>query len=125
MHDITTHVVEGKGGGNDTTRITALDAPGQGGACHVYQITDGDPNVEKVLGTVQFQNGPIQEVGLNGVQQEHMLAIVIDRLSAFQAGKFANAYNQEALQYTKAALGALHQRTKDRVLRQVEGHNVA
>lgn len=136
MREITTHRVEGKGGGKDTTRVAAVDEPGQGGASHHYTVWDqsivdeleGPPFSESdgaQLLNVWFQNGPIQEVGVNGVQQEHLLAIVADRLSSFQAGPFANAYNAEALEHVNAALAALHRRTLDRIARQVEGYNKA
>lgn len=139
MREITTHKVEGKGAGADSTRIFVLDEPGPGGACHHY-VVDFDLDeqfaveelCEELLDTdaepllrLQFQNGPIQERGVNGVQQEHLLAIVADRLQSFQAGPFANAYNQEALEHVLAALDALHRRTRDRLARGVEGFNKA
>jgi hypothetical protein len=52
-----------------------------------------------------------------------LLAIVIDRLTAFQAGPFANKYNSEALDHAQQALDALRQRTIDRLARGVEGYN--
>ena len=120
------HKVTGKGGGYDGNDVLVLDEPGQGGACHEYAIAKADcDESEPPLALVKFQNGPIQEVGVNGAQQEDLLAIVIDRLSAFQAGPFANAYNQEALDACKSALAALHRRTTDRIARNVEGFNKA
>lgn len=122
MREVLDHRVEGKGGGADDTRILVLDEPGQGGACHHYQVQDGAGNV---LLEVKFQNGPIQEVGLNGVQQEHLLAIVADRLRSFQAGPFSSRYNSIALTKCEEALMWLQRRTVDRIRRGVEGYNKA
>jgi hypothetical protein len=38
------------------------------------------------FGQALFQNGPIAEVGVNGVTHEVLLAIVADRLRSFQKG---------------------------------------
>lgn len=119
---IFTHVVAGKGKFEvDPIGIQVLDDPGAGGANHHYVVKNLMES--EVLLDVHFQNGPIQEVGHNGVQQEHLLAIVADRLESFQEGPFANAYNAEALEHTRAALAALKRRTEDRIARGVEGHN--
>ena len=80
---------------NDTLTITVLDEPGSGGAQHLYQITGfstasnpSDPFTARhgqpaQHSTVLFQNGPIAEVGVNGVTHEALLAIVADRLRYF------------------------------------------
>ena len=118
IHD---HKVHGKGGGNDDTAIVYFDDKGQGGARHHYSVLAGS----EVLLDVRFQNGPIQEVGVNGVQQEHLLAVVIDRLRDFQTGPFSNRYNAIALTKCEEALMWLQRRTVDRIRRGVEGHNKA
>ena len=123
MREITFHKVEGKGGGSDNTKLLIIDEPGQGGACHEYRVDADDQGSEMLA--VHFQNGPIQEVGVNGVQQEHLLAIVIDRLRAFQAGPFACRTNAIALTKCEEALMWLQSRTRDRMARQVEGFNKA
>ena len=83
---------------NDTLKIMVVDEPGSGGANHRYDITGYDDSAnastpehdEIVPGvTILFQNGPIPEVGVNGVTHEALLAIVVDRLRAFQKGPFA------------------------------------
>jgi hypothetical protein len=107
------------------TRVGVLDEAGQGGACHKYTIEDARmPNDPVVLGSVLFQNGPIQEHGVNGVQNEDLLAIVIHRLQCFQGGKFACRENAIALTKCQEALMWLEKRTADRVSRGVEGKNV-
>src|SRR5690606_27740942 len=70
---------------NDKLEIKVLDEPGAGGANHVYHVTGFGENGVMIC----FQNGPINENGINGVTQEALLAIVADRLRSFQAGKFA------------------------------------
>lgn len=102
----------------------AIDEPGPGGACHQFQIRSGTGSgVARILAELQFQNGPINAVGngVNGVQHEDLLAIVIDRLEGFQRGPFAHGYNADALKSLKSALASLQQRTRDRIARGVEG----
>jgi len=103
-----------------------MDAPGAGNACHKYSVFNKptDPNatyVPEVLGTVSFQNGPIIESGVNGVQNEDLLAIVIHRLQGFQSGPYKCDANQVALDNCQLALNALEARTKAREARGVEG----
>lgn len=138
MRKLTDHIVSGDQAAQLT--IEVLDEPGQGGANHLYRITGLDvgknPSYEPCAGEkpgnydgpedaqwVMFQNGPIKEFGVNGVTQEALLAIVIDRLRSFQAGPFAGDYNARALTHCEQALGWLQQRTLDRISRGVEGTN--
>lgn len=130
MRTITDHIVEGDSANHQLT-IEVMDAPGQGGACHRYRIsgfdTESNPSEDSgYLGgakctTVLFQNGPIKEFGVNGVTQEALLAIVIDRLRSFQAGPFASPYNATALDRCEDALRLLQTRTRERIARGVEG----
>ncbi len=102
---------------NDQIELTVLDEPGQGNACHVYQATlPGGPGM-----CISFQNGPINEVGVNGITQEVLLAIIEDRLMGFQSGDYACAENADALRHVRAAMAALHARTSERMTRGVEG----
>lgn len=119
MRKLTDHKVDGL---NEAIEITVLDEPGQGGACHEYEIklTDGKPDV---LTKISFQNGPVKEAGFNGISQEALLAIVIDRLRSFQAGQFSTRENSIALTKCEEALLWLHKRTRDRLARGVEGTN--
>lgn len=118
---------------NDKLTITVLDAPGAGGACHLYSITGFDtetnpacPFVERhgesaKHATVLFQNGPINEVGVNGVTHEALIAIVMDRMESFQAGQFACPENEIALGALRLAQRSLLLRTELRMARGVEG----
>lgn len=118
---------------NNQLEITVLDKPGAGGAPHLYHITGfntatnaSDPFAERygqpgTHTTILFQNGPIPEVGVNGVTHEALLTIVADRLINFQSGPFACEENAIALKHIAEALGWLHRRTTARIERGVEG----
>lgn len=113
---VTDHVVENDNPANQLT-ISVLDEPGQGGAHHEYAISSGDT----LLCKISFQNGPIKEFGVNGITQEVLLAVVIDRLRSFQAGPFSCRDNAVALTHCEDALMWLQRRTRDRIKRGVEG----
>jgi hypothetical protein len=116
---IITHVINPA---NDRITITAVDEPGPGGAHHVY-----DTKWEMVKGaivegpTLKFQKGAIAEVGVNGLTNEALIAVLIDRLNGFQAGPYACAENAAAVAALHTALDALLARTKARMARGVEG----
>lgn len=130
MTPVTHHVVEGAG---SQLTIHATDAKGSGGAHHRYEITNlnmsDNPAAEGAGLTttlvIPYQQGPVPEHGINGVTIEAVVATAIHRLECFQAGPFACAANQEALEFFKAGVDALQRRTRDRVAREVEGKEVA
>jgi hypothetical protein len=130
MRQITDHVVNPA---NDRLRIEVADRPGAGGASHRYEVSGFDPSTNASHGAaperdrlvVLFQNGPINEQGVNGITQEVLLAIVADRLRSFQAGQFACRENALALTKIEEAQHWLQQRTLARMRRGVEGTNVA
>lgn len=109
---------------NDRLDITVVDAPGHGGACHVYEVNHAASAGIPPIMSVNFQNGPIAEYGINGVTQEILLAIVIDRLRSFQSGPFSSRENALALTKCEEALHWLQQRTLDRMRRGVEGKSI-
>lgn len=104
---------------NEGIVIAAVDEPGAGGANHVYEVSC--PNSFGM--TLSFQNGPIVENGVNGITQEALLAVVIDRLRSFQNGPFSCRENSLALTKCEEALNWLHSRTRARMRRGVEGTN--
>ena len=103
---------------NDAIDIKVMDEPGAGGACHSYRCEFGDPIR---LVDIVFQNGPINEHGVNGLTHEALLAIVIDRLRSFQAGPFNCKANACAITHLEEALHWLQSRTLERMRRGVEG----
>lgn len=100
------------------TDVFSTDYIGPGNAHHVYVIKKKEG--EQML-AVFFQNGPIKEAGVNGVMDENLIAIVIDRLEGFQSGRYACEENQQALNHLESALNALQDRTRKREARGVEG----
>src|SRR5260370_467192 len=130
MREITTHKVNPA---NDVIKISVMDEPGAGGANHLYMIEGFDTETNPSCpfkarygssakhSTVIFQNGPIAENGVNGVTQEVLLAIIIDRLQSFQKGPYASRENALALTKLEEAKHWLFARTMDRMTRGVEG----
>lgn len=116
VRELTTHRTPGNQI-NEDVRVAVVDAPGAGGASHCYQITPA----EGPVCTINFQNGTVEQTGVNGVTQEALLAVVLDRLQSFQKGPFGCIENATALLYVVNALDALHARTQNRVRRGVEG----
>jgi len=130
--ELTSHRVNGL---NEALNIKVMDEPGQGNACHEYAITFNDPKYDGVERSpisekhgrnciISFQNGPVQEAGVNGISNEALLAIVEDRLLGFQSGQFSCRENAVALTKIQEAMMWLQKRTLDRMRRGVEGTNV-
>ena len=125
---LTDHIVSG----DQAVQLSILvaDEPGAGGANHHYHIDwlpkDGgiDPTIPNNL-EVKFQNGPIKENGVNGITQEALLAITIDRLRSFQNGPYKCRENAIALTHCEEALMWLQRRTVERIKRGVEGTHAA
>lgn len=114
MREITDHIIEGS---KHNEPVVALDKPGIGNASHTYLLKVG-------MGArlIAFQNGAIDEVGdVNGISNEQLLAVLIDRIRGFQSGPYACESNQVALVHLEGAMKAFHDRTKDRSVRGVEG----
>lgn len=78
----------------------------------------------KVLGKVDFQEGPINEAGVNGVMGEDLIAMVICRLEHFNQTGFACRENSMAITKLEEALLWLRKRTMGREQRGVEGTHV-
>lgn len=114
MKTLTDHQVNPS---NDKLTILVMDEPGSGGAHHDYAITGLPDGSVRIV----FQNGPIAEVGVNGLTHEVLLAIVADRLRDFQKGPFATRYNALALTHIEEAQNWLNRRTLERMRRGVEG----
>lgn len=100
--------------------INAVDEPGQGGACHEYDVLIKDEQTGKHI-QISFQNGPIKEFGANGIPDEALYAILIDRLQGFQKGEHSCRENAVALTHLETALMWTQKRTHERESRGVEG----
>lgn len=107
-------------GSEKYTQVYATDERGIGNANHKYSVsTTKEPS--EILQAVDFQNGPINEAGVNGVMNEDLIAMVIDRLQGFQEGPYKNRENAIAITKLEEALLWLRKRTMDRERRGVEG----
>lgn len=112
--EITSHQV------NECNRfvsIHAIDEP-VNGANHRYTIQHPRNRNEPII--LEFQNGPIAD-GFNGIGNECLLAVLVDRFEGFQSGPFACDENEDALRLLSMAMAALKSRTEKRVARGVEG----
>ena len=105
-------------GMDEAIGVVVLDKPGPGNASHFYAILSSgtQPPIH-----IHFQEGPVAEVGPNGISCEALLAIVKDRLDGFQAGDYACEENAIALDGVERALAAMHFRTGARAGAGVEG----
>lgn len=136
MREISTHKVNGC---NEAITVETDDILTVGGAPTNYwmrlkkptikeldaQIESGRTPDLKPDGTIyfdlKFQDGPIAEVGTNGVTHEALLAVLIDRLQGFQNGEYRCRENAIALTHLEDAMHWLQHRTRARSARGVEG----
>jgi hypothetical protein len=70
---------------------------------------------------LNFQNGGLKEVGANGITDQALLAIVLDRLRSFNDGQFRCRENSVAITKIEEALMWMEKRANDRSRRGVEG----
>lgn len=122
MRKLFDHITDGDSA-NHQVSVTVMDEPGAGGAHHDYYVAwpSKEENHPGSYLSLKFQNGPIKEVGVNGVTHEVLLAVIIDRLRSFQTGPYSNRANAIALTHLEEGLMWLQQRTRERIKRGVEG----
>ncbi len=89
------------------------------------QLTmDGSPSlIEQPFLKIQFQFGPIQENGVNGVGIEDVIDLLTKRLEGFQQGPFRCRENALAITKLEEARLWLDERTRKRQAQGVEGVN--
>jgi len=114
---------------NASILIEALDEPGPGGANHEYRLSV--PHApesaagyvgKSFVATIQFQRGPRDEPGsMPGLTEGALLAVLIDRITAFQAGEYRCIENDHVLWALKQALTWTKQRAVTRAERGVLG----
>lgn len=117
VREICSHKVSGL---DEVLKVTAIDDRGPGNTNHDYRI---EPTIGNATGLrIEFQKGPLQEtIYPNGVSNEALLAILIDRMEGFQSGPYACRENAIALTHLQDAMHWLQHRTRDRIARGVEG----
>ena len=133
MRQVIDHIVSGDQAAQ--LRIDVVDGAAPDGADHAYMVSgfstvnnSSEDYLVRAIGDgpggsilpVLFQKGPIGECGVNGITQEALLAIVIDRLRSFQLGPFSCRENAIALTHCEDALMWLQRRTVTRIKRGVE-----
>lgn len=121
---------------NNELRVAAIDGDDHAYIAYRYEIEGFDAtkhpaNLDVVEGqsgphqcTLLFQEGPVDLAGVNGITDEALVAIVIDRMRAFQGGGLSCRENASALNHFEEGLMWLLNRTRDRQDRGVEGRNV-
>lgn len=70
---------------------------------------------------IHFQEGPVHECGSNGVGDEDLINMVVERLECFQRSPYACRENEIAITKLEEALLWLRKRTEGRVQRGIEG----
>ena len=102
----------------DNTKILSEDVY-KFNAPHHFKVVNSHNNEELVA--IDFQEGPILENGLNGIFNEDLIIMVLERLKSFQASDFACEENAMAIIKLEEALMWLRKRTLDRQKRGVQG----
>lgn len=112
--------------GSNNVRVFCTGDPGKGGASSEYVIRKKGHGKRpgRSLLRVKFQEGSVLETGVSGVTNEDLIAIVVDRLQAYQAGPFPCQENANALRSLLEANHWLDRRTSSRIMRNVEGRYV-
>jgi hypothetical protein len=96
----------------DHCRIFSVDEPGPGGAYHKYQI-HCDKKEGGFVVEISFQKGAVNEAAdVNGIPDEALYAILIDRLEGFQVGPGKCREGELALARLEESLHWLQQRAR-------------
>lgn len=118
MREITEHQINAL---NKALHIEADERDEVLSGSYHYSVTvheDGKP--VRSVAQIDFQHGEVSEVGVIGLSNEVLLAIVIDRLRGWQFGPWACRENAIALTKLEEGLMWLQARTRDRIARGVE-----
>lgn len=112
--------------------VKTADAPQSDGAHHQYTIDvlftgDTGNNVDHVIKScaLNFQNGGLKEVGANGITDQALIAIVLDRIRGFNDGPYRCRENSIIITKLEEAMMWMEKRSNDRSRRNVEGERIA
>jgi len=99
--------------------------PAAGGASHAYLITEADgEEPRRLLGAIIYQHGPRGAEGSTaGCLDDHVLAIVEDRLAACQEGPLSHDTGARALAHVRLARRALRELAAERRARAAQGRD--
>jgi hypothetical protein len=107
--------------------VRAVDAKDSDGAHHLYQIDVRDPqkgsNIYRTM--LMFQKGGLQDVGPNGLTDQALIAIVLDRMRGFQEGPYKCDENIPVILHLESVLEVFRIRAEERAARGVEGVRTA
>jgi hypothetical protein len=99
---------------------------GPGGASHRYTVTYETPEGEILVAAITYQTGPRDEPGSTpGLLDGVLLAIVADRMTAYNEGPYKSHENALVLTHVQDAMNWLWRRAFDRAKRGVLGKNKA
>lgn len=84
-----------------------------------YVIQDNEDDTTLV--EIKFQEGPINEAGINGIYPEDLINICIDRLELFQKGDYSCRENALVITKLEEAIHWLRHRTDKRAKRGIVG----
>lgn len=102
--------------------VNRYDERAEFGAHHEYAIYVGDQtSTAPPTVVLKFQKGPVKEHGVNGITDEALLAIVLDRLRGFQTTPYSCRENSLAITKLEEALHWMMHRAIARQRRGVEG----
>ncbi|MDR2900699.1 MAG: hypothetical protein LBV20_04190 [Treponema sp.] len=104
-----------------TQKYTVVEAEKefQYNAPHLFRVKNAETG--DVLGEIHFQEGPIQEAGVNGVANEDLLLMCLERLQGFQNSEFVCRENACAITKIEEAVMWLRKRTMGREQKGIEG----
>jgi hypothetical protein len=130
MRELTDHKISKLN--RENILVEAVDDPDVDGANHEYRIrvqklAETSEQQDEVISitNVKFQKGGLADVGVNGLTDQALLAIVLDRMRGFQSGPYSCRDNAIAITKMEEALMWMGRRYADRATRGVEGQRVA
>lgn len=74
--------------------------------------------------SIQFQDGSVQENGVNGCQIEDVIDVLVERLQSLNVPPFNCRENSLAITHLQEAQNWLYRRTRNRVAQRVEGRTI-
>lgn len=74
---------------------------------------------------INFQNGGLKDVGPNGITEQALMAIILDRYRSFNAGPYSCRENAMVITKLEEVLMWSEKRANDRAKRGVEGERIA
>ncbi len=115
----------------ECVKVTTADYRQSDNAHHSYKIEifpyetpkyQTEPVVSVVL---NFQNGGLKEVGANGITDQALIAILLDRKRSFNEGQFRCRENSMVITKLEEALHWEEHRSNERARRNVEGERIS